>query len=155
MEIQGFEDYLIYEDGRVFSKKRNRFLKHQNHNDGYKIISLYKNNKHKYFKIHRLIAEYYIPNPENKPEVDHINRIRDDNRIENLRWVTSSENQQNRGMPNTNTSGHKYISYNKFGDRWVFKKTINGKLTRKYFKTIEEALEFKISFESDLKNINS
>ena len=87
--------------------------------------------------------------------MDHINRDRSDNRVENLRWVTSSENQQNTGMPNTNKSGHKNICYHKFGDRWAFKKTINGKLTRKYFKTLEEAIEFKNSFESNLKNINS
>ena len=155
MEIQGYENYLIYEDGRVFSKKRNRFLKPQNHNSGYKIIGLCKNNKVKSFLIHRLMAIHYIPNPENKREVDHINRNRSDNRIENLRWATKSENGQNKGMESRNTSGHKYISYHKIGDGWAFEKTINGKRTRKYFKSLEEAIEFKRSFESDLKNINS
>lgn len=51
--------------------------------------------KGKHYLVHRLIAETFILNPENKPEVDHINRNRGDNRIENLRWVTSSENKRN------------------------------------------------------------
>ena len=147
MEIIGYPNYLIYEDGRVFNKKYNRFRKPATNRNGYKYVNLCKNGKYKNFIIHRLIAEHYIPNPENKPCVDHINRDRLDNRVENLRWVTHSENNQNTGMSKNNTSGHKYISYDKCGDRWVFRKTINGKLTRKYFKTIEEAIEFKNSFE--------
>ena len=45
---------------------------------------------------HRLVAELYLPNPDNLPIVDHINRVRDDNRLENLRWVSIEENNQNR-----------------------------------------------------------
>ena len=60
--------------------------------DGY--IVCYLNRKPKY--IHRIIAEQFIPNPNNLPQVDHINQIRTDYRIENLRWVTRSENQKNR-----------------------------------------------------------
>jgi len=59
--------------------------------DGYQTVK-YKN---KYYKVHRLVAELFIPNPENKPEVDHINRNRNDNRVQNLRWATRSENMKN------------------------------------------------------------
>ena len=147
MEIEGYPNYLIYEDGKVFSKYKNKFLNPSINSHGYYTIDLRENGKQKTHLIHRLIGIHYIPNPENKREIDHMNRDKTDNRIENLRWATPSENNQNKGIPNTNTSGVKYICYDKFQDRWVFQKRINGKLTRKYFKTKEEAIEFKNHFE--------
>ncbi len=58
----------------------------------YKVIHLYKDWTRKCFKFHRLFAQAFLPNPDNKPEINHINSIRDDNRIENLEWVTHKEN---------------------------------------------------------------
>jgi hypothetical protein len=60
---------------------------------GYPVITLSKNNIHKIYSIHRLVAECFIPNPENKPEVNHINGIKTDCLCSNLEWCTSSENQ--------------------------------------------------------------
>ena len=140
MEIQGFSNYLIYPDGRVFSKRRNKFMKIKTTKNGYKRIGLRNNNQ--YFKlVHRLVAEAFIPNPDNKPCVDHIDRVRTNNHISNLRWVTYSENSQNLGDIKTNTSGHKYISKIKYG--WVFRKNINGIKHTKGFNTLEEAIEYK------------
>ena len=147
MEIEGYENYLIYDDGRVYTKKYNRFLKPRINSHGYYYVGLSKNSKQKNYKIHRLIGIHYIPNDENKPFVDHMNRDRTDNRICNLRWATSSENNQNKGIRIDNTTGVKNISYDKFQDRWRFQKTINNKLTLKQFKTKEEAIEFKNQFD--------
>ena len=147
MEIHGYTDYLIYNDGRVFSKFSNKFLKPgTNGRTGYKFIKLSNDNKQGSHTIHRLIALHYINNPENKRCVDHINRIKSDNRVENLRWVTHSENKQNQSKRVDNKSGHKYISYNKSRDRWAFKKTINKKKTHKLFKTKTDALCYKFIF---------
>ena len=62
------------------------------HNDGYYIVNLHKDGKQKTYKIHRLVAQAFIPNPDNKPEVNHINEDKTDNRACNLNWMTSKEN---------------------------------------------------------------
>ena len=149
MEIEGYENYLIYPDGKVQNKKTKRYLKQQiNKNNGYFYISLWKNNKGKNYTIHRLVAQYYIPNPENKRCVDHINRDRKDNRLENLRWVTDSENVENTVVRKNNKLGIKNINYDKRFDRYDYQKIIDGKRHRKQFKTLEEAIEYKKQFES-------
>lgn len=73
---------------RVFSlKKRDK--------DGYVVSQLQYRHKRRYIKVHREVAKAFIPNPKNKPQIDHINGIKDDNRVENLRWATAKENNNN------------------------------------------------------------
>jgi hypothetical protein len=110
MEIEGYENYLIYEDGRVFSKKRNKFLKpYFTGSKKYHKVDLFASKKRKCFLIHRLVALQYIPNPENKPQVDHINRDSFDNRKENLRWYSNQENCINKNLWKTNQTGFRHI----------------------------------------------
>ena len=145
-EIEGYENYHIYDDGRVWSccRGKGKFLK-PGTRDGYKHVVLCKNGKMKNMNIHRLVAVAFIPNPENKPQVDHIDQCRTNNHVSNLRWATNSENQQNRGKSKNNTSGHKNVC--KLGDGWLFRKIIHGVETQKYFKTLDDAINFKLKFE--------
>lgn len=87
---------LVREDGMVLNHVRGNPKKYTwtngyLHKNGYRTVRI----RGKDYKVHRLVAETFIPNPENKPTVDHINRIRDDNRICNLRWATQKEQVEN------------------------------------------------------------
>lgn len=59
---------------------------------GYLIVALCQEGKKRNARLNRLVAEFFVPNPENKTEVNHINGIKTDNRAENLEWTTKSEN---------------------------------------------------------------
>ena len=151
MDIVGYPNYIIYEDGRVWGKVCKRFLKpHLNTaaGQGYKQIALVGDNGRKTLKIHRLIACHFIEHPGGeRNQVDHINRDRSDNRIENLRWVTPQENMNNKSEYKkyiNNTSGHQNIHSHRGG--WRFQKNISGKRHRQHFKTLEETLAYKESF---------
>lgn len=95
-EIKGYEGlYSITEDGQVYSHRRKIYLATRPDRDGYLRTNLSKDGKAKTVFIHRLVAEAYIPNPDNLPYVDHIDRNVANNAIENLRWVTESGNSRN------------------------------------------------------------
>lgn len=97
--IKGFDGlYEVGECGSIKSlnynhTKKPKILKGGLDKDGYRIYSLMSNNIKKTVKGHRVVALHFIDNPENKPQVNHINGIKDDNRAVNLSWVTNSENQ--------------------------------------------------------------
>jgi len=154
MEVDNFPDYLISNEGKVWSKRRKIYLKEQTLKNGYKFIGLRKDNKQKNFLIHRLIGIHYIPNPENKPTIDHINRNRSDNRVENLRWATQKEQNENRKeycIRSDNSSGHKNISYCKRYKRWIYVKGGKYKII-KYFKSKTDALCFKYIYLLKIKS---
>jgi hypothetical protein len=87
-----YNDYTLYEDGRLYSYKKNKFLKWVKESNGYFGIRLYQNGKAIPLLQHRILAQSFIPNTENKREVNHINGLKQDNRLCNLQWVTPSEN---------------------------------------------------------------
>lgn len=90
--IVGFEsEYLVSNDGQIFSFHQNRILMGKLSRQGYMRVCLCKNGFHKNEAIHRIVAKAFIPNPDNKPTVNHINEIKTDNRVENLEWATVAE----------------------------------------------------------------
>lgn len=92
-DVVGYEGkYKVSNLGNVLSVKKDKILTPKNNHDGYKRIQLWEKCKAKFVSIHRLVAEAFIPNPDNKPFVNHINGVKDDNVVENLEWVTQKEN---------------------------------------------------------------
>lgn len=85
------KNYLIYSDGRIFSKKSNRFLKPTlNKKNGYLYVSLGRKLPKKY--VHRLVAECFISNPNNLPQVNHKDENKQNNNVNNLEWCTQNYN---------------------------------------------------------------
>lgn len=95
--IEDYPNYMVSNMGRVKSLcyGKEKIMKLCTGKGGYLTVTLIKDKKINTNRVHRIVAEAFIPNPENKPCVDHINTYRTDNRVENLRWVTHKENQNN------------------------------------------------------------
>ena len=138
--IEDFPIFSISRDGVIMNNETGKILKSYKDTPGY--LRFYLSGKSKL--LHRLLALAFIPNPENKPFIDHINRDRSDNRLENLRWATSSENNQNRSIK-PNKLREQYISIHTMrGNTYYrYQKTINYKTLTKTFKTLEDAIAFR------------
>ena len=95
IDIEGFEDYQITDDGRIWSKKKNTYLKISDNGTGYKIIILRKNGIKYHLYIHRLVAIAFVENPELKPIVGHRDCDTSNNVYTNLYWCTQNENNKN------------------------------------------------------------
>tara|TARA_R110000822_G_scaffold25688_1_gene77762 strand:+ start:76 stop:831 length:756 start_codon:yes stop_codon:yes gene_type:complete len=137
MEVPGHPGYLIYRDGRISSNKQNteKFLNvHQNR------ITFTYNYKRTTLLVHRLVAECYISNPDNLPNVSHINyHDQENNSVENLKWSSSRENAHERGISYIyKKTDHEHIT-----------KNLNGYLVKvnntphRSFKNKKDALCFK------------
>ena len=120
-EISDFDDYMISNLGKVKSFKQNsdRILK-PSINHGYYYVNLTNNNEKKVNKyIHKLLAEVFIPNPDNLPNVDHIDTQRLNNDLSNLRWASHSQNCYNQNKKiSKSSSKYKGVFWNKKMQKW-------------------------------------
>lgn len=95
-KLHPFLDILVSSIGEVFVPRGHNVPAHWTfgckHHTGYRTVRI----DGKDYPVHRLVAETFIPNPENKPQVDHISRQKDQNFVDNLRWATPSQNSRNR-----------------------------------------------------------
>ena len=92
-DVVGYEGlYAVTSCGKVWSYRRKKFLSPGINKKGYLYVILCKNNERKNYKIHRLVAEAYLPNPENLPQVDHIDNDKTHNYVNNLQWITNKDN---------------------------------------------------------------
>ena len=152
VDIKGFENYQITEDGRVWSKSNRKWLKPAINKSGYYYVRLYNGGVSRWKRLHRLVAEAFIPNPENKPQVDHIIPISDGgtNDVSNLRWSTPKENANNenslknyseRSGENTSMFGKHHSDETKQKLSRYFTGLPNKKLSRKVYQyTLDGAL---------------
>ena len=92
-DINGFEGlYKISNYGQVWSCRRSKIMSLKDTKDGYKAVSLYKNDKRYYFRVHRLVGQAFIPNPNNLPVINHLDENKTNNIWTNLEWTTVQEN---------------------------------------------------------------
>ena len=92
-DIKNYEGlYAVTSCGKVWSYKRKKFLKPMDNSYGYLRVNLYKDGKMKSCFVHRLVADAYIPNPENLPQVNHKDENKSNNCLQNLEWCDNSYN---------------------------------------------------------------
>lgn len=97
LHIKDYPNYYVTDCGDVYSRnfhreKRIKKLKQRVDKYGYFVVQLSKNGKEIHKSVHRLVADAFIPNPENKPQVNHIDGDKQNNKVSNLEWVTNAEN---------------------------------------------------------------
>ena len=92
-DVVGYEGlYGVTSCGKIWSYRRQKFLTPSDNGNGYLYINLIKNGEYKRCRIHRIVAEAYIPNPDNLPEVDHIDNDKTHNYVNNLQWLSHKDN---------------------------------------------------------------
>jgi hypothetical protein len=145
MFIEGFDNYDIFEGGRVFSHKKQIYLKPQNNGNGYLKVNLYKNGKMHQMYVHRLVAETFIPNPNNYNYIDHIDRDKTNNCITNLRWCSAKEN-------TGNTAGANRYSISRSGAKHYSKEIVDH--IRLEFKNGKKVMELSREFNIPRQSVS-
>lgn len=137
--------YEVSNAGEVRNVVTGKVLKNRFDKDGYHRVNLYDLHKNMTTgRVHRLVAQYHIANPDNKLYVDHVDRNKTNNAVSNLRWATQIENEANKDYWVRKTDGTHYITAKPSGS---FEVNIQGRTKfRKNYKTIEEAIQARDAF---------
>ncbi len=138
LPIKDYPNYEVSICGQVRNITTKRILRPGLASNGYYIITLCKNKKHKSHCIHHLVCKTFIPNVDDKKCIDHIDSNRLNNTISNLRWASYQENSFNQQLSSNNTSGTKGVTWE--NNRWRARIEINGKkIHLGYFTNLEDA----------------
>jgi NUMOD4 motif len=131
----GHENYECSNTGFIRRKKTKLILKEQNGTNGYYHVGFCKDGIPKQYEIHVIIAWSWIPNPDNLPRIDHINRNKKDNSVTNLRWASCGQSSWNVGKKQKGEYSSKLLGVSKYPEHNIFETRvlINGKRERKYF----------------------
>ncbi len=124
--VNGYANYEISSCGRVRNATTERMLKPSDDGRGYLKINLHKEGKSSTMKIHKLVAEAFVDNPEDKRCVDHIDSNRKNNNCENLRPATHAENGMNTKKHIDGASSYKGVSFHKQANKWHARIVIQG-----------------------------
>ena len=144
--IENYDNYVVSSFGRVKNTKTGKVLKASDNGHGYLIIDLYENAIRKSYQVHRLVANAFINNPDDKNCVDHKDNNRTNNNISNLRFATSKENNQNRKLSSRNTSGCKGVCFDKRAKKWHAQIKIDGiRVHIGYYDNLEDAKTARVN----------
>jgi hypothetical protein len=125
VNITGFSKYQISNFGNCKNIKTGRILKPGTNCNGYLYVILMDDGERSTKTIHRLVANAFLQNSEDKKNVDHVDRNKTNNYLSNLRYATLSENSQNASMKSNNTSGVVGVSWDKNKNKWKVQITVN------------------------------
>lgn len=159
-DIEGYEGmFRVSSYGKIYSIPRPSTkggIRKINIDKGYMYVNLRKDGKKGSNKfIHRLVAKHFIPNPENKTQVNHIDGNKLNNMVDNLEWNTPQENINHYISTSNKSYSSRFVGICLKGGKWYSRYTVNGKRVHLgYFKTEEEAYQAKLNFMRENNIIN-
>ncbi len=143
--IEGFENYMVSDHGRVKNNKTGRIKNVKANKKGYIRVSMQMNNLEHKKLVHVLVASAFVDNPENRQFVDHVDNCKTNNNITNLRWATSAQNNQNKEVYKNSKSRVKGVCFDKHAKKYKAQITIDGiPVHLGYFTNIEDAKQARM-----------
>lgn len=153
--IKDFPNYQVSNKGNIKNIKRGKELMPRNNGKGYYTVVLYRKGIKKNLRVHRLVAECFIPNPLNLTTVNHINFNKSDNRVMNLEWASFRENNCHRFKDKIIESMYVGVTLNKRTNKWVSQIGFKGETMHLgTFDTELEAYKCRVEYEKKNNIIN-